>query len=129
MVRTAIAISLCAAMSSSRAAAAAEIDASAETKRPPPEWHVVVGMGAMALPAYPGARSLSVIPLPLVDVRYGDRFFASVINGVGLNLFAERDWHVGFALSPRLGRTESSHPRLPAWGSISPAAPPRIFPA
>ncbi len=126
-MRTAIAISLCAAMSLNHAAAAAEIDASAETKTPPPEWHVVVGVGAMALPAYPGARSLSVIPLPLVDVRYGDRFFASVIRGVGLNLIAERDWHAGFAISPRLGRSESSDARLRGWGSISAGADARIF--
>lgn len=125
-MRTTIAISLCAALFSSRAAGAAELD-DADARKPPPEWHVVVGMGALAHPAYPGASSLSVLPLPLIDARYGDRFFASVMGGVGVNLIAERDWHAGFALSPRLGRSDSSDARLRGWGSITAGADARIF--
>ncbi len=116
-MRTAIAI--CAGLAMLAGSAAAEEDA--------PSWHVVVGMGAMAHPAYPGARSLSVLPLPLLDVRYGDLFFASVMGGVGLNLIAERDWHAGFAISPRLGRSDSSDARLRGWGSITAGADARIF--
>src|SRR5260370_5481756 len=117
MMRTAIAI--CAGLAMLAGSAAAEEDA--------PSWHVVVGMGAMAHPAYPGARSLSVLPLPLLDVRYGDLFFASVMGGVGLTLIAERAWHAGFAISPRLGRSDSSDARLRGWGSITAGADARIF--
>lgn len=125
-MRTTIAISLCAAAFSGGAASADEMD-DADAKNPPPEWHVVVGAGALVHPAYPGASSLSVLPLPMIDARYGDRFFASVIGGVGVNVIAERDWHAGFALSPRLGRSDGSDPRLRGWGSITAGADARLF--
>jgi outer membrane scaffolding protein for murein synthesis (MipA/OmpV family) len=35
----------------------------------PADWMYTVGGGAVALPSYPGAGTLRVMPLPLIDVR------------------------------------------------------------
>lgn len=80
----------------------------------------------MVTPAYPGASALQVTPLPLLDVRYGDRFFASV-RGVGLNLIAEREYHLGISLVPSFGRREGADARLRGWGSILATADARLF--
>jgi len=121
-MRTAIAICVCAVLCLTRAATAHGLAANA-----PPEWSVAVGLGEIVLPSYPGARTLRGMPLPVLDVRYGDRFFASVMRGVGVNLIAERDWHAGFAVKPALGRSDSADPRLRGWGSIGAGGDARLF--
>lgn len=48
-------------------------------------WRVDVGAGGLYAPSYEGDDSYQLSALPSVQVRYGDRFFASVENGVGYN--------------------------------------------
>ena len=106
--------------------AAPTADAPARPTRPE-GWQLSLGAGVAATPSYPGSSSLRVLPLPLIDVKYGDRFFASVFGGVGANVIALPALHLGVALAPDFGRSEGSDPRLSGWAHIGPAAVGRLF--
>ena len=110
---SALAVALCAAASGATFAAEGEQSA----------WAVTFGAGAIAAPEYPGSRSLRVLPVPLVDVRYGDRFFLSPL-GTGVNLIADRELRVGVSVMPDLGRAGDAARRL---GYIGPAAEAKVF--
>jgi len=115
MTRTACALALALGAGISGGAAAAEDQRT--------DWTVSVGAGAIAAPTYPGSSSLRVLPLPLVDVRYGDRFFLSPL-GTGVNLIADGRLRLGIAVTPDLGRDGDSVRRLQA---IGPAADAKLF--
>ena len=85
--------------------AAPTADAPAHPIRPE-GWQVSIGAGVAAAPSYQGSSSLSVLPLPLIDVKFGDRFFASFFGGVGVNVIALPALRLGVALAPDLGRSE-----------------------
>src|SRR5262249_5867512 len=95
--------------------------AAAEEQQSP--WAVTVGAGAIAAPEYPGSASLRILPLPLIDVRYGNRFFLSPL-GTGVNLIADRELRLGVSVMPELGRTADAARRL---GRIGPAAEAKLF--
>jgi outer membrane scaffolding protein for murein synthesis (MipA/OmpV family) len=86
------------------------------------DWSFVFGGGALAVPSYPGAASTKVIPLPFVDVRYGDRVFLSPIAGLGVNLIVVPEARLGLAVLPDLGRNASSGDRLRGWGDLGAGA-------
>lgn len=65
---------------------------------PPPAetgWRLDVGAGVLAFPRFPGAKNVRVLPLPAIELHYGDRFFASVREGVGYNLIVSHGLKVG----------------------------------
>ena len=64
--------------------------------RYPPGWSIDAGVGSIALPKFPGARDLRYLPFPDVEVHYGELFFASLQDGIGVNLLR---WN-GFKLGP-----------------------------
>src|ERR1700722_770372 len=51
-----------------------------------PDWRVQVGLAAEPRPAYEGARNYRTLAGPVIDVRYRDIYFASVGEGIGVNL-------------------------------------------
>jgi outer membrane scaffolding protein for murein synthesis (MipA/OmpV family) len=57
---------------------------------------VDVGASALAYPLFPGSNTERVLPIPAVEIHHGDRFFASVREGVGYNLWL---WN-GFKAGP-----------------------------
>jgi outer membrane scaffolding protein for murein synthesis (MipA/OmpV family) len=93
----------------------------------PSDWSFVFGGGALARPSYPGAASTRVLPLPFVDLRYGDRVFLSPISGLGVNLVAVPAARLGVALLPDFGRSASSSDRLRGWGDIGAGADLKLF--
>src|SRR5215470_11729877 len=98
MTRTAFGLGLALSAAISGGAAAAEGEQAERSA-----WAVTLGAGAIAAPEYPGSASLRVLPVPLVDVRYGDRFFVSPL-GTGVNLIADPELRVGISFMPDLGR-------------------------
>jgi outer membrane scaffolding protein for murein synthesis (MipA/OmpV family) len=105
-----------------------DFGSAAPLERPlPSDWSFVFGAGALLLPSYPGAASTRVMPLPFVDVRYGDRLFLSPISGLGVNLVAVPGARLGVALLPDLGRRASSNDRLRGWGDIGAGADLKLF--
>ncbi len=130
MTRVTAALALLAVAAYAPASPAEQINfaSAAPLDRPlPSDWSFEFGGGALALPSFPGAASTRVLPLPFVDLRYGDRVFLSPISGLGVNLVAVPGARLGVALLPDLGRTASSSDRLRGWGDIGAGADLRLF--
>lgn len=56
-----------------------------------------------------GSKNLSLSLFPDLRVTYRDVFFASVLEGVGLNLINDSGWRAGPLVKLRFGRDEDSH--------------------
>src|SRR5712671_2280292 len=122
-VSAALALLVVAAYAPSSPAQEDDFASAAPLDRPlPSDWSFEFGGGALALPSYPGAASTRVLPLPFVDLRYGDRVFLSPILGLGVNVIAVPGARLAVALLPDLGRTASSSDRLRGWGDIGAGA-------
>jgi len=105
MTRVTAALALLAVAAYAPASPAEQINfaSAAPLDRPlPSDWSFEFGGGALALPSFPGAASTRVLPLPFVDLRYGDRVFLSPISGLGVNLVAVPGARLGVALLPDL---------------------------
>ncbi len=99
-----------------------------EARELPRDWSLLLGAGVGVAPKYQGSSSLRVLPLPLVEAKYGDRFFvAGLVGGVGVNVVALPAVHLGVALAPDFGRSEGSDARLSGWGHIGPGAAGKVF--
>lgn len=71
----------------------------------PPGWQIDFGPGVLAVPEFPGSNGLRILPIPQLDIRYKNQFFASVQTGIGYNLINTRRWRAGPILRPEFGRT------------------------
>ena len=72
-----------------------------------PEWRVVLGLGAEYKPLYDGARPYRTQGGPIINIRYRDIAFASVGEGIGVNLLSGKHYRFGVALGYDLGRRET----------------------
>jgi outer membrane scaffolding protein for murein synthesis (MipA/OmpV family) len=73
-----------------------------------PDWRVVLGGAAEYKPLYDGASLTRTQGGPVISVRYKDLAFASVGEGLGLNLVHGEHYRGGFALCYDLGRLVSN---------------------
>jgi len=88
-----------------------------------PDWRFVLGASVASEPLYDGARPYRVDLGPVIDIRYRDIAFASVGEGLGVNLLRAKNCRAGTALGYDLGRPVSEAPvHLHGLGDIS-AAP------
>ena len=85
----------------------------------PPGWQIDFGPGLLAVPQFPGSSGLRVLPIPALDIRYKNQFFASVQQGIGYNLVNERHLRAGPILRPEFGRTSRDIARFPGLRRIS----------
>jgi outer membrane scaffolding protein for murein synthesis (MipA/OmpV family) len=93
-----------------------------------PKWQSIVGVAASAEPAYDGSHAYRVDGGPIINIRYRDLAFASVGEGVGVNLIHARHFRAGIAVGYDLGRRVSSDfANLHGLGDINPAAVPKVF--
>jgi outer membrane scaffolding protein for murein synthesis (MipA/OmpV family) len=69
-----------------------------------PDWRVVLGVGAEYKPLYDGAELTRTQGGPVINVRYKDLAFASIGEGLGLNLIHGEHYRGGVALCYDLGR-------------------------
>lgn len=89
-----------------------------------PKWRVSLGAGLDYVPKFPGSDGHKILPLPFVAASYGRFFFgafpgAASLAGVGMNLYRDRHWRLGAALSAGLAeRKESDDPRLRGLGDV-----------
>ncbi|PTS76709.1 hypothetical protein DBR17_14365, partial [Sphingomonas sp. HMWF008] len=70
----------------------------------PPGWQIDFGPGILAVPEFPGSDNLRILPIPQLDIRYKNQFFASVQSGIGYNLVNTRKLRVGPIVRPEFGR-------------------------
>lgn len=89
MVRCAAA---CVALSFLPAAALAQ---EGRPPQPPEGWSVSVGAAAVFGPIYQGADDYGLSVFPDIRVAYGDRFFASVPEGLGYRIVNTPSWKAG----------------------------------
>ncbi|UIF90347.1 MipA/OmpV family protein [Cupriavidus necator] len=93
-----------------------------------PVWQVRVGAAAMVRPRYDGSSEYIVLGGPSIDIRYRDLAFASVGEGLGVNLLRGKNWRAGIALSYNLGRrAKEDSPHLDGMGNINPAPEGKLF--
>ncbi|HMK86857.1 MAG TPA: MipA/OmpV family protein [Steroidobacteraceae bacterium] len=73
-----------------------------------PEWQVVLGVGAQHKPLYDGAALTRTQAGPVINIEYKDIAFASVGEGLGVNVLRGSHYRAGFALCYDLGRLQSN---------------------
>jgi outer membrane scaffolding protein for murein synthesis (MipA/OmpV family) len=71
------------------------------------DWRVVLGAAVAAMPRYDGARSYRESPGPVIVILYRDIAFASVGEGLGINLLRGPNYRAGISLGYDLGRPMS----------------------
>lgn len=74
----------------------------------PPEWSYFLGGGAEVLPAYDGSDRRKYQVFPLADVRWRDVAYASVNEGIGVNLAHGKDHRAGVSVNWDFGRDRST---------------------
>jgi outer membrane scaffolding protein for murein synthesis (MipA/OmpV family) len=73
-----------------------------------PDWRTVLGTAAEYKQLYDGATLTRTSGGPLINIRYKDFAFASVGEGLGVNLLHGDHYRGGLALTYDLGRLESN---------------------
>jgi outer membrane protein len=89
-------------------------------------WRVTAGGGLLVRPDFPGSDSLEVLPLPALNVTYGDRWFLNV-DGLGAYLFKRERGSVSLSLAPDVTqRDESDSAHLRGLGDVDRTAVARL---
>jgi MipA family protein len=84
----------------------------------PTDWRISVGAAAILRPEWDGAKDQDWLVVPDLDVRWKDKFFASVRTGVGWNLINESGLRVGPYAKLKFGRDESDDAALRGLGDV-----------
>ena len=92
------------------------------------DWRVVLGGAVAAMPRYDGARSYRESPGPVIVILYRDIAFASVGEGLGVNLLRGDNYRAGVSIGYDLGRQMSAeYEHLRGLGDIRPAPVIKVF--
>jgi len=70
----------------------------------PPDWQAVVGAATERAPLYDGSSRYRTRGGPVLELMYKDLAFASVGDGIGINLLRARNYVGGIAVTYDLGR-------------------------
>jgi outer membrane scaffolding protein for murein synthesis (MipA/OmpV family) len=93
-----------------------------------PDWQVVMGAAVEHKPIYDGAELTRTIGGPVINIRYKDKWFASIGEGLGVNLWSGAHYRAGLALSYDLGRyVHDDVAHLTGLGDLKIAAAPKAF--
>ncbi|MFQ5785689.1 MAG: MipA/OmpV family protein [Alphaproteobacteria bacterium] len=83
------------------------------------EWRVALGVGVEVRPEYPGADEAEVVPIPAIEIDWGDLLFISSDDGVGFNVLSAPKLRLALALTYVEGRDESEDRILRGLGDIN----------
>lgn len=93
-----------------------------------PTWRIRFGPSISFQPRYDGADSYHAVAGPSIDIRYRDRFFLSMGEGLGVNVLTGPNWRVGVAAAYDLGRRSADDlDHLNGMDNINPAPSMRLF--
>jgi len=93
-----------------------------------PEWHIETGLAVEPRPLYEGARDYRFLLGPVIDVRYQDLAFASVGEGLGVNVLRGDHYRAGIAVGYDLGRdAKDDLDHLKGLGNVSAAPTVKLF--
>lgn len=86
-------------------------------------WQVDVGVGVIAGPEFLGNESYRVLPIPFIDIRYGENLFFNVPQGLGGYVVNTRSGKFGFKLGAALAPNFSGRSAgdIPGLDTINPA--------
>lgn len=70
------------------------------------QWSYSVGLGMVVTPSYLGDDESRLLVFPNFSVAYGDKFFASLLDGASYNLIKTNTWRIGPVLKSNIGRLE-----------------------
>tara|TARA_B100001123_G_C15328676_1_gene1030458 strand:- start:2050 stop:2835 length:786 start_codon:yes stop_codon:yes gene_type:complete len=76
------------------------------------DWRINVGSGLVMAPDYPGSTEYEVLPVPLIDVEWREKYFVSTQRGLGAVLFRDGQMRGGLRLTYDRGRQSSQNSRL-----------------
>jgi outer membrane protein len=80
--------------------------ANAQNSHPRNTWELTLGAGLLTGPTYEGAEEYQVSAVPYVRIAYKDILFASMEEGVGVNLFNQEGWRAGPLVRVAFAREE-----------------------
>lgn len=83
----------------------------ASAAKPVSDWQITLGGAAVYAPKYEGSDSLAFGALPLAEVVWKDRLFASTTRGIGGYLVSTDAFRVSAALGYAMGRDEKDGKR------------------
>jgi outer membrane scaffolding protein for murein synthesis (MipA/OmpV family) len=93
-----------------------------------PDWRFVLGAAVASMPRYDGARPYRVSPGPVIVILYKDLAFASVGEGLGVNILHGDKYRAGVSIGYDLGRPMSDdYTHLHGLGNIEPAPVVKVF--
>lgn len=93
-----------------------------------PDWRVDLGAAAEYKPLYEGGELTRTIGGPIINIRYKDLWFASVGEGIGVNLWTGDHYRAGLALTYDLGRyVHDDVTHLTGLGDLKIAPAPKAF--
>lgn len=94
--------------------------AAAQRRMPPqPSWTLRTGAGVLLTPAFLGADEYQVGLFPDVKLTIGQRFFASVQDGIGYRLIKTPNFSAGPLARPNFGRPENGENPFRLAGDVS----------
>jgi len=93
----------------------------------PRTWDLTIGGAAELAPSVPGDSRYRVNPYPFFDLRYRTLAFASVMEGLGINLLYRKGMRAGVALTYDLGRDAGRDDRLHDLGDVNWAPEIKLF--
>jgi len=82
-----------------------------------PGWTTRLGIEALSLPAYEGAKNYLTLPVPSFEVDYNDRLYANIWS-VTYAVFQNKWISIGPELTPYLARRESYSDALKGTGDL-----------
>jgi outer membrane scaffolding protein for murein synthesis (MipA/OmpV family) len=82
----------------------------------------IVGLGVASGPRYPGSGDTRTRALPVLGYQWANGWFASTLQGVGVNLSSTPGLQYGPRLTVDFGRQADSDPRLRGMGDVKAAA-------
>lgn len=84
-----------------------------------PEWKLAIGVGALHMPSYLGAKTMKTSVVPDFRLSYGDRFTASIFNGIRYNFMPDGALDAGALAVYNFGRKGDAGSELNGLGNIS----------
>lgn len=90
-------------------------------------WRVNAGPAVAVAPQYPGSRGELTLPLPLVDITYGQCLFVNTNHGVGAYWVNQENLQLGSSLWFRRGRFHDESARIANLEDITTALQGQLF--
>ena len=95
--------------------------ANAPAGEPDGDWQVQLGVGALYAPAFLGSKHYQLRAGPNIEVRYQDRYFVSLIDGIGFDMIKSDHFRAGPIVKYEQKRRESGKTMLLVAGGRSDA--------